>query len=248
MVKRRVGYLMLVLVVIGISMGILIGREKPIELQAESWLGKERLAVEEDIDTYIQKNQLKLMTNTNGYVTDILIRSPHLAINNIRVGDDAHKILKIYPEEWINSFPGYILVLKGKENLFGVAGEYVIYLIKDAKIEEIQLGYTTTFVMNELPDSNESALNNLQGTWISEHNKVLTFNGGFIEDNLLDDLYEHQAYTIVAPNKMLITRLKEEKIEKVALRFYINKDKLYLFDINQLGIPIASTIETFVMK
>lgn len=248
MLKRGIGYLIIIVVVLGISAGLIIGKEKVIGLNPKSWVGEHLSELSNEVHKYISQNEIVLSSTPEGIITDIFIRTAQVSVDSIKVGDEAHKILQVYPKEWITSFPNYILVLKGKESSFGVATEYIIYLVQDKKVKEIQLGYTTNFLNKKLPSSNEKAEQLLQGTWISEQDKIITFKDGVLEDSLLKDLYEYQTYRVMAPNKLLISRIKDGKIEKINLRFFVEENTLYLFDINKLGIPIIETIEKFEIR
>lgn len=241
-------WISIILITMIVQASVICGTDKLNESRPKTWLGEPFQSVEEASKRLMQKNEVRALQNQEGIVTDIFIKGRNIAVDSIKVGDPIEKVLKVYPEEWIEVYPNYVLILKGKEKLFGVASEYIVYGVQEHKVQEIQMGYTTYFRNITLPQSNEEAERLLQGEWISEHNIHMKFDNGHLENNLLRDLYDYQQYKVISPNKLLISRLKDGKVEKVYLRFFIGKDTLYLFDINELGIPIRETVEQFKLR
>lgn len=243
--KKWVG---MIVIIVAIHTCMLFGKDKLNDAIPKDWLGASVQSVEDVAKKVLSTGKIKVVQNKEGIITDVFIRGTDAAIDSIRVGDSLEKVLKVYPKEWIESYPSYILVLKGRERLFGVASDYIIYRIKDQKVEEIQLGYTNYFEEMGLPKSNEEADKLLQGEWVSEHNTQMKFEKGNLEDSLLRDLYDYQQYRVIAPNKLLIMRSKDGHVEKVYLRFLVDEDTLYIFDTNELGIPIRETVERFTHR
>ncbi|MGL4737498.1 MAG: hypothetical protein ACRCW2_08630 [Cellulosilyticaceae bacterium] len=237
-----------VLIAIVVQAYIILGTDQLSESRPKDWLGESFKHVEEASKKLLSKKEIKVIQNQEGIVTDVFLRGTNIAIDSIRVGDPMEKILKVYPSDWVETYPNYVLILKGKEKLFGVASDYIIYRIKNNKVEEIQIGYTTYFENVMLPKSNEEAELLLQGEWLSEHNTHMKFDNGHLENNLLKDLYDYQQYKVISPNKLLISRSKDGKVEKIYLRFFVGNETLYLFDVNELGIPIRETVEEFKLR
>ncbi|MBU3810531.1 MAG: hypothetical protein H9893_02595, partial [Candidatus Niameybacter stercoravium] len=61
----------------------------------------------------------------------------------------------------------------------------------------------------------------------------------------MDELWDQQAYKVIAPNRLMLSRQKEEQSEKLTLNFWLDKSTLYLFTINEKGMPIEESIEVF---
>lgn len=182
----------------------------------------------------------------DGVITNINIKDNKMIVDSIRIGDTLSSVAEIYPKAWVVTNDTGVTILLGRGIHYGVATEYISYLSKDGEsISEISLGYTADFTKELLPISNKEANELLQGQWKSAKGKDVAFNKGILSDSIFDKLYDNQEYKVIAPNEIIIYRYTNSNHEKVRLKFWVTKDKLYTFAVDKLGIPIKETIEKF---
>lgn len=196
------------------------------------------------------KKDLKAIKGVNiihqgGIVRDLFIKTDELSVDGIRVGDSIEKVKRIYPKEWVHEYDTGLIVLKGATSHYNVVTHYIAYLKQGNTICEIQLGNTAAFTRVPLPISNSEAHEKLEGKWISDTGRILKFDKQALEDNLMDALYDNQSYRVIAPNELTIYSYMDNIICKSNIKFWIDRDTLYLFKANNLGIPIKETIECF---
>lgn len=222
------------------------GINKSKKIDIKSYIGQELVSLEQSITSLQEAKDIKILADSNNIITDIFVKTKEINIDSIRVGDKIDKIYEVYPKDWIYTYDKGLMILKGKGSHYGVVTEYIVYISEDQKhISEIQLGYTSPFTRELLPQSQEAANKLLQGRWESKQGRVIEFKNGMITDNVFDKLYKQQNYILIAPNEMIIYRSTNNQCDKAKLKFWVTKDKLYIFTVNNIGLPIRDTVEEF---
>ncbi|MGL4798603.1 MAG: hypothetical protein ACRCWY_04270 [Cellulosilyticaceae bacterium] len=199
---------------------------------------------------YIPKEQgIYLEKNDQREITSIKILKKGYTLHGIAIGDSLSKIRSIFNQDIIEEDNHHVKINRGKTNHFGIVTEQLIFIFdKYQRVQEMRLGYTTSFMDKELLKSNEEVYEVLNGEWISEDERVLKFRDGQLSDSILDSLWDRQYYQVLQPTEILITRMKDEATEKVKMNFWIAESKLYLYAIDVQGVPITESIETFIKQ
>lgn len=244
--KQKMIYILMTLFVLALmSVGMVPKPKKDIA----HYLGTSNELLDIDIQATVRQKGIQFIKDKDNEVIEIQLLDPHYRINGIAVGDSVSKIYEIYPSEWIAKQPNHIWVGMGASNHFGIITEELTFILGSTNlIQEIRLGYTTEFTKIDLPESNQEAVDLLQGRWLSTENRELVFDKGILGDNILDNIWEKQYYTITQPNEVLIKRVKEGQIERVKIKFWIDETSMYLFVIDDRGVPIGKSIERFIKK
>lgn len=228
------------------SFNILAMGNKNYYNDIKSYIGKGIKEIEKDIQKLHQEKKIKIISEDQSIVSDIFIKDRGISVDGINVGDSLNVVHTIYPKDWIYEDEKGYVILKGKGTHYGVATQYIFFLAENKKdISEIQLGYTSNFTDKELPQSNTEAKKLLQGKWESQYGRIIEFNQNNIRDNQFDTIYSNQQYIIISPNEIMIYRNGLDKSDKMRLRFWISGEELYIFSMNQLGLPIKDTVEKF---
>lgn len=246
MIKHRIIYVSITIVLLALMVVGMAPKEKK---DIRQYLGKAETEISFDVEQVMKRKGIQLVTDENNEIMEIQLLHRDYQVNGICVGDSIEKIYDIYPEDWIVKDANHIWIGMGDINHFGIVTEYIIFVLNDSDIiQEIRLGYTTEFTKVDLPESNKVADDLLQGTWLSKENRELVFNEGILSDNILDAIWDKQFYTVVEPNKMIIKRIKSSQSESVMMNFWVCEDTIYLFAVNDRGIPIEKSIETFIKQ
>lgn len=228
------------------SFNILAIGNKDYYNDIKSYIGKSIKQIEKDVQKLHEEKKIKIISEDKTTISDIFIKDRGISVDGINVGDPLEVVYAIYPKDWIYEDEKGCIILKGKGTHYGIATQYIFFLSENKKdISEIQLGYTSNFTDQRLPQSNIEAKNLLQGKWESQYGRIIEFNENTIKDNQFDKMYSNQQYIILSPNEMIIYRNGLEKNDKMKLKFWISEEELYIFSINQLGLPIRDTVEKF---
>ncbi|MEG0371713.1 MAG: hypothetical protein RR324_05745 [Cellulosilyticaceae bacterium] len=192
---------------------------------------------------------IDIVQDEEGQVLEIFINREGYMVDAIQVGEKIEKIYDIYPEEWINTREYTIQVTYGQESHYGVATDYIIYTIgKDKHVQSILFGKTAYFTKGALPSSNKDTQKLIEGVWESNLGHIIQFSKYQMADNYLDSLWDNQQYIIFSPNSLIIFRKKQDQVDQIKLNFWIYNDTLYIFSLDQQGIPIRNSIEVFNRK
>lgn len=238
--------------IISIILGIVIvggltvkGDTKTIE----GYINGDIAEIEIEKQNELERKGIKVISNDKSLIQEIQILNQEYALNSIQIGDTKEKIYQVYLKDEIHEYENHIYIEKGQETHYGVVTEYIKYIIgTDGVIQETRKGYTTPFTNVPLPESNQAAKLLLEGEWVSDQGRILDFQEDTVEDSYLDALWNKQKYIILSPNEMMIIREKEEVVEKVKIKFWLDSDKLYIFAIDEDGIPIEQSIEMFMKE
>ncbi|MDU6856044.1 MAG: hypothetical protein ACLSH8_13140 [Zhenhengia sp.] len=236
-------YVVISIVGLGSILGVSMLRERERKIDIQAYIGK---SYEEELPKELEQKGIEVKYGDNNEVLALLINRKNYEVDSIEVGDSVDKIEEIYPKEWINKGKHTVKISYGRESHYGVATDFIIYVIgNNNKIQSIIIGKTAEFIDSPLPDSNKQAKELLQGKWRSQDERVLSFEEDLFNDTYMDVLWDQQTYKVIAPNRLMLSRQKEEQSEKLTLNFWLDESKLYLFTINEKGMPIEESIEVF---
>jgi hypothetical protein len=163
----------------------------------------------------------------------------------IHIGDSLEKVERIYPKEWIYHEGQKCYVLKGAASHFGVVTEYTLYTLEGEMIVDIYKD-RGLFEGMPLPGSNQEAKQKLQGIWYDEQGKKIRFTEDRMEEEFLNTLYEEIQYFVLSPNQIILSKRNGDKHSVTSVRMWITDETLYLFEINEKGIPIEGTVEKYI--
>ena len=212
------------------------------EFDAKTYIGNSY----EELPAELDKKGIEVTRGEKNEIEGLLINRTGYTVDSIRVGDTIEKIYKIYPVEWIDTREYTIQISYGKESHYGIVTDFITYIIgKEEKVQSILIGKTAPFSDQKLPSSNKEAKRLLKGKWKSEYDRIIEFKDIEMSDSYMDNLWDNQIYTIISPNEFLIYREKENQTEKLKIKFWFSGSKLYLFTVNDRGIPIQESIEMF---
>lgn len=212
------------------------------EFDAKNYVGN----IYEELPKELEQSGIEVTLGKDDEIAQLLISRKDYVVDHIKVGDEIEKIYKVYPAEWVNTRDHTIQVSYGKESHYGITTDYITYVTGEKnKIQSIIIGKTASFIDEPLPSSNQEAKKLLEGKWQSEQNRIVEFSEEEMKDSYMDELWEKQTYTVLTPNKILICREKKNQTEKLKLNFWLVDSKLYLFAINDKGMPIQESIEVF---
>lgn len=242
MMKRYGVYIVISIVGLISILGVRTTKGEINKIDVKKYIGQ----AYEELPKELDQKGIEIKYGENKEILALLINHKNYYVDTINVGDDINKVYDIYPKEWIHKGQHTIKVSYGQESHYGVATDYIIYVLgKNEKIQSIVIGKVASFIEAPLPHSNEEAKKLLQGKWKSGAGKIIEFKEDSFSDNYMDLLWDKQIYTVITPNQLLISRQKEDQIEKLSLYFWLEEDRLYLFTINKNGIPIEESIEMF---
>lgn len=241
MKKCRI-YVVLSIVGIGSLLGMGLFREKEPSKNLQDYIGK---SYEEGSIKELLHQGVEIKYGNDDIITGFRITCKDYEVNAIRVGDSIEKIKEVYPQAWINEKDNTIKITYGKDSHYGITTEIISYEISNNQVKSITIGQTADFIDLPLPSSNEQAQQLLQGTWQSADERILKFEENYFQDNYMEHLWDQQSYQILTPNKLLVSRNKENQYEKIILNFWLDESTLYLFTTNDQGEPIEKSIEVF---
>ena len=241
MKKCRI-YVVISIVSIGSLLGMGLFREKEPPRNLQDYIGK---SYEGGLPKELQQKGIEIKYGNNNEIIALRINCRDYEVNSIEVGDSIEKIEEIYPKSWVNKEGDTIKISYGRDSHYGIATDIIIYEMSSNKVKNIILGKTADFIDVPLPHSNQQAKELLQGKWQSQDERILSFEGNCFEDNYMDRLWDEQSYQVIAPNKLLVSRNKENQYEKLTLNFWLDESTLYLFTANDKGEPIEESIEVF---
>jgi hypothetical protein len=163
----------------------------------------------------------------------------------IHKGDPVEKIEKIYPQEWLSYEGGTYFVLRGSATHFGVVTQCEAYKVQEGQISKIEKKETAPFSLKPLPTSNKETKEKLKGTWISPKGMKIIFTENKIQHAFFDTIYDEISYRVLSPNEMVLYKKIGDKTAVSALRMWVTEEELYLFQIDEKGIPIETSIEFY---
>lgn len=241
MKKCRI-YVVLSIVGIGSLLGMGLFREKEPPKNLQDYIGK---SYEEGPPKALLQQGVEIKYGNDDIITGLRITCQDYAVNAIRVGDSIEKIKEVYPQAWMDEKDDTIKIAYGKDSHYGITTGIITYEMNNNQVKSITIGQTADFIDLPLPSSNEQAQQLLQGTWQSADERILRFEEDYFEDNYMEPLWDQQSYQILTPNKLLVSRNKEDQYEKLTLNFWLDESTLYLFTTNDQGEPIEKSIEVF---
>lgn len=240
--KKCKVYVVISIVSLGSLLGMGLFREKEPPMNLQDYIGK---SYEEGLPKELKQKGIEIKYGSNNEIIALRIHCKDYEVDSIEVGDSIEKIEKVYPKSWMNKDENTIKISYGRESHYGVATDMIVYVMNHNKVESIIIGKTAEFMDIPLPNSNKQAKELLQGKWQSQNERILNFGEDFFQDNYMDVLWDEQSYQVITPNKLLLSRNKENQSEKLTLNFWIDESTLYLFTTNEKGIPIEKSIEVF---
>ncbi len=206
----------------------------------------------EDIPDYLLAemyyHKVYLEVNEIGSIITISTQSPHYTLGDISVGDKLSKVTIPNEQAGLRLEEDYMSVPVLESKHFGVVTQEMRIYFSEERINKLEKRYIADKPLNTLPITNEAAIDAIEGEWLSDKNRTLTFNRGILSDNILDTLWNKQYYQVVAPNELLITRKSNLYEESHRMYFWVTEKYLYLFAIDSKGIPLNDTLETFIRK
>lgn len=243
MMKRYGLYIVISIVGLASILGVNTTKGRINEIDVKKYIGKSY----KELPKELNKKGIEIKFGENGEIVALLINCKNYYVDHISVGDEIEKIYEVYPKEWMNKGEHTIKISYGQDSHYGVATDCIIYVLgKNEKVQSIIIGKTAAFIEAPLPKSNAEAKGLLQGKWQSEDQRVIEFNESHLIDSYMEQLWDKQVYTIISPNQLFISRQKEDQQEKLFLYFWFDNNKLYLFTINENGMPIQESIEIFL--
>lgn len=242
MMKKYEVYIIAGIIVASSIFGFSTIDGKVNEFDAKTYIGN----YYEELPAELDKKGIEVSLGEDNQIEALLINRTGYTVDSIRVGDPVEKIYKVYPVEWIDTGEYTIQISYGKESHYGIVTYSITYIIgKGDKVQSILIGKTATFSDEQLPISNREAKKLLQGKWKSEYGRTIEFKDDEMNDSYMNNLWDKQLYMILSPNEFLIYREKENQTEKLKMHFWFSNSNLYLFTVNDKGLPIQESIELF---
>ncbi|MGL4362599.1 MAG: hypothetical protein ACRCSG_04945 [Cellulosilyticaceae bacterium] len=244
--RKRIGLLILI-IMIGSLSGV--GFAKPMTQDLKVYLGEITDSLPKELIKLNQDGGISWIIDEEQRIQEITLKDDTYTMLGISIGDNISKISEIYGDNKIVRKNDYIWIGFGELNNYDVVTKEAKFILNEENnIKEIVYKFTAPFTQNPIPASNTEAKRLLEGEWVSIYDRTLIFKDGIIYDNILDDIWEQQSYSVIAPNKVLIKRRKENQAEGVMLNFWIDEKQLAIFLVDEHGVPIEKTIEIFNKK